>query len=198
MSCQILTMLLLASLAQEKKAERQIPPAPSGTRILHVGVSIAGNAETRQITISTPPPADDDEPPDAPRGVRVNIRMSVVKPENFDRWLFADEHSEADRQRHLEEILLTKLKSAMLAHHLTESQSAKLRLAGRGDIKRFFDQFEDTRREFEEHRHSFRNGLAALNFLGPLMQVYRDGPFGDRSLFAKTLSKINDDQKAVR
>jgi hypothetical protein len=198
MSSQILTMLFLASLAQDKKAGRPIPPAPAGTRIVHVGVNVAGNVETRQITISTPPPADDDEAQVAPRRIRINIMASVVEPENFDRWLFADEQSEADRRRHLDEILQTKVKSATLAHHLTESQRAKLRLAGRGDIKRFFDQVEGTRREFDKDRQSFRTGFAALQRLEPLTQVYRGGPFGDGSLFAKTLSKITDDQKAVR
>lgn len=198
MGCQILTMLLLASLAQEKKEWRPIPPAPPGSRIVHVGISVAGNVETRQITISTPPPDDDEEAPVAPRVMRVNIMMSVVEPENFDRWLFADEQSEADRRRNLDEILQTKVKSTTLAHHLTESQRAKLRLAGRGDIKRFFDQIEDRRRDFEKDRHSFRTGFAALQRLEPLTQVYRDGPFGGGSLFAKTLSKFNNDQKALR
>jgi hypothetical protein len=199
MSCQILTMLFLAYLAQKKRAESPIPPAPAGTRILHVVVSIAGNAETRQITISTPPPpADDDEAPVAPRVMRVHIMTSVVEPENFDRWLFADEQSETGRRRRLDEILKTKVKLATLVHHLTELQRAKLQLAGRGDIKRFFDRVEDRRRDFEKDRQSFRTGFAALQRLQPLAQVYRDGPFGDGSLFAKSLSKINDDQEAVR
>jgi hypothetical protein len=198
MSCQILSMLFLASLAQEKKEWRPIPPAPLGSRIVHVGISVAGNVETRQITISTPPPADDEEAPVAPRGMRLNIMASVLEPENFDRWLFADEQSEAGRRRRLDEILETKAKLATLVHHLSESQRAKLQLAGRGDIKRFFDQVEDKRAEFEKDRLTFRTGLAALQRLYPLTQVYRDGPFGDGSLFAKTLSKINDDQKAFR
>jgi hypothetical protein len=198
MSCQFLTMLFLASLAQEKKAWRPIPAAPSGSRTVHVGVRVAGHLETRQITISTPPPADEDEAPVARRDIRSNIMMGIVDAENFDRWLFADEQSEADRRRHLDDILLTKLNAATKAHNLTESQRAKLRLAGRGDIKRFFDRVEDTRREFEKDRQNFRTGFAALQRLEPLTQVYRDGAFDDGSLFAKTLSKINDDQKPVR
>ena len=85
-----------------------------------------------------------------------------------------------------------------MAHKLTDSQRTKLRLAGRGDIKCLFDQVEDRRRDFEKDGHNFRAGLAALQRLDPLTQVYREGPFGDGSLFSKTLFKINDDQKAGR
>jgi hypothetical protein len=81
---------------------------------------------------------------------------------------------------------------------LTRAQRAKLLLAGRGDIKRFFDQVEDRRREFETERRVYRNGLAALNRLEPYRQVFEDGPFGDGSLFAKTLQRIHDEQVAGR
>jgi hypothetical protein len=198
MSCQILTMLFLASLAQEKKEWRPIPVPAAGSRIVHAQVRVAGNVETRQITISMPPPADEDEAPVARRDFRINIMMGIVDAENFDRWIFADEQSEADRRRRLDDILQMKVNAATKAHNLTESQRAKLRLAGRGDIKRFFDRVEDRRREFEKDRQSFRTGFAALQRLEPLTQVYRDGAFDDGTLFAKTLSKINDDQKAVR
>jgi hypothetical protein len=81
-----------------------------------------------------------------------------------------------------------------LARKLTDSQRAKLRLAGRGDIKRFFDAVEDKRREFERDRHSLRTGLEALRRLEPLSQVFNEGPFGDGSLFAKTLNGMNSDR----
>ena len=78
MSCQILTMLFLASLAQEKKEWRPIFVPPAGSRIVHVGVRVAGNVETRQITVSMPAPADEDEAPVARRDIRINIIMGIV------------------------------------------------------------------------------------------------------------------------
>jgi hypothetical protein len=123
----------------------------------------------------------------------------VVARENFDRWLFDDDTGdEVSRGRHLERLLQTRVDAATREHKLTPAQRAKLHLAGRGDIKRFFDQVEDRRREFETERRVYRNGLAALRRLEPLGQVFRDGPFGDSSLFAKTLQRINDEQGAVR
>jgi G3E family GTPase len=157
--------------------------------------------ETRRITISMPAPAEEAEECEEPlarHDMRIDIMTAVVDPENFDHWLFHDERSEEDRHRHLDLILQSKLNAAARDHKLTDSQRAKLQLAGRGDIKRFFDQVENRRQDFEKNRQSFRTGLAALQRLEPLVQIYREGAFGEGSLFAKTLFKITDDQKAVR
>ena len=198
MSCQLLTMLFLASLTQEKNNRAPMPAQPVGVQIVNIRVGIGRNREVRQITLSMPAPPDEDEELPAPRNIPFNILTSVVEPENFDRWLFAEDRAEADRHRHLNDILRSKVNVAASAHQLTDEQRAKLRLAGRGDIKRFFDQVEDRRRDFENERHNFRAGFAALQRLEPLTQMYREGAFGDGSLFAKTFSKINNDQKADR
>jgi hypothetical protein len=119
----------------------------------------------------------------------------VVEPENFDLWLVGED-SAARPERHLEEILLTSIRDAAREHDLNAGQRRKLQLAGRGDIKRFFDRVEDRRRGFETERQRFQTGLAALQRLNDLSEIYHKGPFGDGSLFAKTLRKIEDDRKA--
>ncbi len=136
--------------------------------------------------------------PKAPRNMRFNILTSVLEADNFDRWLFGEEQTEADRRLHLDGILRSRVDAATRTHKLTDSQRAKLRLAGTGDIKRFFDQVEDRRPDFEKDRHNFRAGFAELQRLSPLAQVYREGPFGDGSLFAKTLATISNDHNVVR
>ena len=194
MTCQFLTTLFLAALAQERRLREPTPAPPAGIHIVNTQVNIAGRVEVRKITLSMPTLADDEEPL-AARNMRFNILLSVLEPENFDRWLFGEEQSEADRHRHLDGILRSKLNTATKTHNMTDSQRAKLRLAGRGDIKRFFDQVEDRRPDFERDRHNFRAGFATLQRLNPLAQVYQEGPFGDGSLFAKTLAMINSEQK---
>jgi hypothetical protein len=195
MTYQLLTALFLASLAQEKRVREPIPPPPAGIHIVSTHVNIAGRVEARQITLSMPPLDDEDEEPLAARDMRFNILTSVLEPDNFDRWLFCDDQSEADRHRRLDGLLRSRVDTVTEMHKLTDPQRAKLRLAGRGDIKRFFDQVEDRRPGFEKHRHNFGAGFAALQRLNPLMRGYREGPFGDGSLFAKTLATINSDQK---
>jgi hypothetical protein len=69
---------------------------------------------------------------------------------------------------------------------------------GKGDIKRFFDQVEDHRARFEIARRSFQTGLAALQRLEDLSQTFRTGPFGEGSLFARALRKIEDDRGTGR
>lgn len=123
-----------------------------------------------------------------PRPVgRIDLNAAVVDPENFDRWLFGDEQSDGERKRHLENLLRARIEVVVW---LTESQRSKLRLAGRGDIKRFFDEVEDRRSRFEIDRRRFKTGRAALMQLDRLSQTYEKGPFGDGSLFAKTLQRI--------
>ena len=67
---------------------------------MDVAVRSGGNAENRQITLSMPVPADEDEEPLARRDVRLNSMTAVVDPENFDRWIFPDEPSERGSCRH--------------------------------------------------------------------------------------------------
>jgi hypothetical protein len=200
MSCRLAAMLILTSCAQVIGERRPLPEPPRGRAGVSVGVMIGGNGQFRRITLTMPAPPvpadeDDDPRPAQPVG-RLNINSAVVDSENFDRWLFDDNLSDRARQEHLEDTLDAKVRRAVLLHKLTSPQKAKLRIAGKGDIKRFFDEVEGKRSEFEKDRQTYRTGRAALQRLVPLSQLYQDGPFGEGSLFAKTLHRINDDQKA--
>ncbi len=210
MQTQLLAMLILASWVQERGDARR-RPEPAGRRVT-VNVRVAaGYREIRQVTVTIPAPpapADEDDPPPQPvRRLnindlppqpvrRLNINDAVVDRENFDRWLFEAEPAEESRQRHLDHLLRARVEAAARRHTLTAPQRAKLLLAGKGDIKRFFDQVEDKRRDFEAERKTYRTGLAALRRLEPLIQLYREGPFGEDSLIAKTLQRMIDDKKS--
>jgi hypothetical protein len=206
MTYQLIASLLLASWAQQGGDRRPFPEAPRHRRVVGVAVRdnrLGGNRGIREITVAAPAPAvpadeDDDEQPTRLVVERLNIAVMEVERENFDRWLFDDGRPEGERQGHLEAILQSTIERAARAHRLTEAQRAKLRLAGRGDIKRFFDQVEERRSAFEIDRRSFRTGHAALQRLGDLSQIYHEGPFGNGSLFVKTLRRINDDRRAGR
>jgi hypothetical protein len=160
-------------------------------------VRIGQERQIRAITVERPVPHDegDGPPPDRP-AMRLDLNTAVVDRENFDRWVFVDGRSEPERRKYLEEILRSKVELAAVLHDLNATQRAKLRLAGRGDIKRFFDQVEDRRNAFEIERRTFKTGYPALQRLVSLSQVYQEGPFDDGSLFAKTLHKIDADRKA--
>ena len=189
-------MLILAPPTWAQEAG-PFPEPPEGGRFVSVGVSIDGRQQIRKITYTEPsksaPPDEDGEPPPA-QPVRLNLQAMELERENFDRWLFADGLSEEEHRRHLDRVLLTRVKTVARTHKLTDPQRAKLLLAGRGDIKRFFDGVEDKRNEFETARQNFKAGFLALRNLDPLTRIYRQGPFGDGSLFSKTLYKIMNDR----
>jgi hypothetical protein len=200
MQGRLVAMLLLAWWVQKREDQGPPPVAAREVRVIRVMVGdhrFGQDRQVREIALEIPaPPAraeEDDEPPLPRPPRRLNINTAAVAPENFDRWLFADGgHDEPDPRRILDDILRGKVEAAAREHRLTDSERAKVRLAGQGDIKRFFDRVEDRRRDFERDRHTFRAGYEALLRLDDLARIYRDGPFGDGSLFAKTLHKIRD------
>ncbi len=118
--------------------------------------------------------------------------------EKFDAWVFRDNSTERERRNHLKGRLFVMLRDAAKNHNLSENQRAKLRLAGMGDIKRLFDLIEDSRAQFDLRNGTPDSKLKALERLTQLADTYRQGPFGDGSLFAKTLHKIVEEQKASK
>lgn len=195
----LLAMLILTAWDQPRQGQRPFPEPPADSISVRVMVRIGQERQIRAITVERPVPDDEgDDPPPVRPAMRLNLNTAVVDRENFDRWVFVDGRSEPERRKYLEEILRSKVELAGVLHDLTAAQRAKLRLAGRGDIKRFFDQVEDRRNAFEIERRTFKTAYPALQRLVPLSQIYQEGPFDDGSLFAKTLRKIEDEQKAGR
>jgi hypothetical protein len=200
MDPRLFAMLMFVSGTQQGGGDRPPPGPRADVQVFHIGVMVGDERQVRQLTLAMPAPSapvdeDDDRRPAQPIR-RFNIRTAVVQRENFDRWLFADERSDEERRRHLNDILLARIEVAARGKKLTDPQRAKLRIAGKGDIKRFFDQVEERRSAFETDRRTYKTGLAALRRLDPLSQIYKQGPFGEGSLFAKTLQRIDDDRKA--
>jgi hypothetical protein len=200
MDPRLFAMLILVSWTQQEGGDRPRPQPRADVQVFHVRVMVGGERQARQLTLAMPAPVapvDEDDDRQHAQPIRgFNIRTAVVERENFDRWLFDDGRSGEERWRHLEDILRARVEAAGREHKLTDPQQAKLRTAGKGDIKRFFDQVEKKRSAFETDRRNVNAGLAALQSLDPLSQIYQRGPFGDGSLFAKTLQKIDDDRKA--
>jgi hypothetical protein len=197
MQSPLLVMLILSAWDQARGDRRPLPEAPAGSIAVRVTVWVGRERRMRTITVERPGQNDEgDDPPPVRPVMPLDINSAVVERENFDRWLFVDGRSEEERRKYLEQILRSKVEVAAVLHDLTAAQRAKLRLAGRGDIKRFFDEVEDRRDAFEVERRSFKTGYPALQRLVELSQLYQEGPFEDGSLFAKTLRRIDADRKA--
>lgn len=180
----VFAMLILASSAPARADDIQAAEPPPQkwiwrSTVRHYGV-------LREITITMPV---------RPVGL-LKLDAVALDRENFDRWLFPAGYTESERRKHLDEILQDRVEATVRHDKLSATERAKLLLAGRGDIKRYFDQVEDRRRAFEVERQRYQAGVDALHRLYDLSHLYDVGPFGDDSLFARVLVKINTDAKA--
>ena len=78
---------------------------------------------------------------------------------------------------------------------VTEVQKKKLQLAGRGDIKRFFDRVEETKRRFASAKDNQFNNI--WQEIQPLQAELSSGLFGDDSFFGKTVKRTLTDEQAA-
>src|SRR5258708_1205247 len=67
----------------------------------------------------------------------------VMADENFEQWIFREFQNAAGARGRLDSLLTLNIESVAQVCGLTESQRQKLWLAGRGDIKRFFDSVDE-------------------------------------------------------
>jgi hypothetical protein len=78
---------------------------------------------------------------------------------------------------------------------VTDAQKKKLKLAGRGDIKRIFDRVEEAKRTFRQAQNDPNNNI--WQAIQPIQLEVNAGLFGDESIFQKSIKKtLNDDQMA--
>jgi hypothetical protein len=190
----------------DRFAAPKVPPPPPP--VPRARVFVGGANGQRFITLEQPAAAraeDQDElggpPEERPAqqpAMPLNLRAAVLERANFDRWVFGDGVGEVARRERLNSRIWKKVESVSKKRALTAAQESKLWLAGHGDIKRFFDRVEASRRDFEAVRKNFNVGFRFLSLLDPLCQEYEEGPFGNDSLFAKTLRKIENDALAAR
>jgi hypothetical protein len=207
MQYPLFATLVLISWAQARGNETPraktgaLPEPPRVRRTAQVLVGGKINAIILEIPAPLAPADEEEDLPAARRPMRLDINTintAWLAADNFDRWLFADSRLPKEvQQRWLEHVLQRKIEVTAWEQKLSVPQQAKLRLAGRGDIKRFFDEVEDRRSDFEKDRRNYKSGLAALRRLEPLELTYLGGPFNDGSLFAKTLGKITADSMAT-
>jgi hypothetical protein len=145
--------------------------------------------------------ADDEDLTDAesPRPA-VHVRLSIV---NFDEAIFGRStpgttlDPARERQR-IAALLARKVSDVERLTELTFAQRQKLELAGRGDVYRLFERVEDLRLKCHGvcENDQEQNGMSLLlkwargvsSEIQPLKAALAAGPFGEKSLFAKTLA----------
>jgi hypothetical protein len=125
-------------------------------------------------------------------------QQMVIGLEQFDAWIFqGGNNREQSTREMLDGRVDQELRRIEQVVELDETQTARLKLAGRGDVKRFFDRVETARRKFLEIQPKLeRNNVNdAYQLALPLQQELAAGLFGSKSLLQKTISSTLDDQQ---
>jgi hypothetical protein len=142
--------------------------------------------------------AIDIEPPET-RQQRV-----ILFSGTFDELVYGSDYSAADARIRLESRLRETLEKIDRISELTDAQKEKLQLAGRGDIKRFFDRAEKLRAmcdryaeitdldQFQKWTEELRREAHALQ------KMLVEGPIDAQSLMAKTMKKTLSAGQAVK
>lgn len=142
-------------------------------------------------------PVDDDvgnKPPDPLPFAQPGFRYS---DKDFNLLVFGNRETADEMLSRLEAILRIKIEAIDRVCDLDDSQKAKLRLAGHGSIQRCLDRVEELRTRY---RSATDYSIAReLNVdATPLRFLLTFGPFGDRSLFGKTLRKTLSAEQAAK
>lgn len=132
---------------------------------------------------------DEDDPKEAAAERVTETRLDV---EDFDRHVFGGAESEwPERSRKLFEIILgLKVSSFEWPCGLADAQKRKIQLAGRGDIERSFARVDEHRQRFDSLAKSEQDDdcwSRQMKESGSAKAIIESDPFGDGSLFVKTL-----------
>jgi len=105
---------------------------------------------------------------------------------NFDAWVYGG-RVVGDGRDWFEARLSLRMEEIDRACKLTYPQRAKLRLAGRGDTKRFFDIYDEKRRKFQSLKHDQNRINEIFQEIRPLQEMIAGGAFNRGSIFDKTI-----------
>jgi hypothetical protein len=127
------------------------------------------------------------------------VRMAVLNENIIDQWIFNGVNNGANGSlSRLDSLLKLQIADVGRSCGATEAQQKKLELAGRGDIKRFFDGIEEVKRKHAPLQNDAAVIQQVYQEIQPLRLVVSSGPFGEGSLFAKTLRKILSEEQTAR
>jgi hypothetical protein len=141
--------------------------------------------------VGTGPAADDgDSELPAARPQRV-----ILFSGTFDELVYGSDSCAADARIRLDNRLRERLAKIDRISQLTDAQREKLQLAGRGDIKRFFDRADRLRAICDRYaeitaRDQFQNWTEELRREAHALQkLLAEGPIDAQSLMARTMKK---------
>ncbi len=124
-------------------------------------------------------------------------QQNVITVQQFDAWIFSQMRDESNARALLKSRIELEIERLDRVASLTDPQRAKIRLAGTGDVERFFDQVRKARQAFAELGLVQQNNInEAYQLASPLAQRLGAGLFGEESLLKKVALAVRDPEQA--
>ena len=197
---RLAAIVLVFAVASGKVAgdDAESPPAAVKFHIVHSGRVM----KLRGVRLEIVAIADDPAEVAAADMPNRQIRLADGA---FDEMLFGKVSNAADLRLRLGRAVSARVESVNRICELTDAQKQKLQLACRGDIKRLFDSVDVLRQKCETFYIDGENVREVPSFVdelsrqaAPLRASLLSGPFGDDSLFAKTLRHTLTPEQAAK
>ncbi len=130
---------------------------------------------------------DDAIAPPPFQPVQVIVRQAQFNPEQVDQWVFSRWGGAQGARTRMEANLELRIDDLERGCEISEIQKKKLKLAGLGDIKRYYDRVEELKRKYSSRASRPNQNNNIWQELQPLQIELNSGLFGDDSIFAKTV-----------
>jgi len=130
--------------------------------------------------------------------VQPNQAIFILTDDQFDQWVFGGPRNSRAGRNKLDSLLTLQVDDVARMCALSEAQKKKLLLAGRGDIKRFFDRVEEKRKKFEKVKQDQNKIGEIYQELVPLQTALNSGLFGNGSIYAKTIRRVLSEEEDAR
>jgi hypothetical protein len=139
--------------------------------------------DIRGFSVEFPPDPDEAE------GESSKERKIRFSDTAFEGLIYGDDSSAKEAQARLDRLLQEKLDVIARLKILNEAQQRKLKLAGQGDVKHWFDRVEQLRAQYRPvtDRETARQLMVDAV---PVKFQLEHGPFGETSLFQKVSKSL--------
>jgi hypothetical protein len=158
----------------------------AATLLASVGIGQAARAQD-----------DEDEEPAAPAPVN-NVFM--INNQQFDQWVFGNigTANAGVARNKLDSLLTLNVEDLERTCGLSPVQKKKLMVAGRGDIKRFFDRVDDLRKRFDKVKNDQNVFGLMWQDIQVLQAEFQAGVFAADSIFTKAVRSTLSQEQVVK
>jgi hypothetical protein len=143
--------------------------------------------------------AQQDEEEEAVPAPPVN-GVFMINNAQFDQWVFGNvgATNAGVARNKLDALLALNVDDLERNCGLTPVQKKKLLLAGRGDIKRFFDRVEDIRKKFDKVKNDQNQFGLMWQDIQTLQTAFQAGVFDEESIYAKAVKATLSAEQVVK